>query len=147
DLGGVRLADLVDDPVDHRSTADRQQLLRDRIGERPETRRVSGRQDQRFHDLATVCCKVGQVPSSHEARYFACSSVNWSIAMPIVSSFRRAISASISGGTGYTFRSSSAACWIAYSADNAWFAKDMSITSAGCPSADDRFTSRPSATR
>ena len=41
-----------------------------------------------------------QVPSSHEARYFACSSVSWSISTPIVASLRRAISASISAGTG-----------------------------------------------
>ena len=40
-----------------------------------------------------------QVPSSHEARYFACSSVSWSISTPIVASLRRAISLSISSGT------------------------------------------------
>ena len=40
------------------------------------------------------------VPSSQEARYFACSSVSSSIAMPMVASFRRAISLSISSGTG-----------------------------------------------
>ena len=39
------------------------------------------------------------VPSSHEARYFACSSVSWSIAMPIVASLSRAISSSICFGT------------------------------------------------
>ena len=39
------------------------------------------------------------VPSSHEARYFACSSVSWSIEMPIVASLSRAISSSISFGT------------------------------------------------
>ena len=41
-------------------------------------------------------CPKGQVPSSHEARYFACSSVSWSISTPIVASLRRAISSSIS---------------------------------------------------
>ncbi len=41
----------------------------------------------------------GYVPSSHEARYFACSSVSWSIEMPIVASFSRAISSSIAFGT------------------------------------------------
>src|SRR5436190_8370982 len=40
------------------------------------------------------------VPSSHEARYFACSSVSTSMATPIVSSLSRAISLSISCGTG-----------------------------------------------
>ena len=40
-----------------------------------------------------------QVPSSHEARYFACSSVSLSMSTPIVSSFSRAISRSISSGT------------------------------------------------
>ena len=39
------------------------------------------------------------VPSSHEARYFACSSVSWSIEIPIVASLSRAISSSISFGT------------------------------------------------
>ena len=38
-------------------------------------------------------------PSSHDARYFACSSVSWSIATPIVASLSRAISSSISFGT------------------------------------------------
>ena len=40
----------------------------------------------------------------------ACSSVSTSISTPIVASFSRAISLSISAGTGYTFRSSSPAC-------------------------------------
>src|SRR5581483_10312550 len=40
------------------------------------------------------------VPSSHDARYFACSSVSWSIATPIVSSLSFAIASSISVGTG-----------------------------------------------
>jgi hypothetical protein len=40
------------------------------------------------------------VPSSQLARYLACSSVSWSISMPIVASFSRAISRSISSGTG-----------------------------------------------
>ena len=39
------------------------------------------------------------VPSSHDARYFACSSVSWSMSMSIVASFSRAISRSISSGT------------------------------------------------
>ena len=39
-------------------------------------------------------------PSSHEARYLACSSVSWSISTPIVSSLSRAISSSMSSGTG-----------------------------------------------
>jgi hypothetical protein len=42
---------------------------------------------------------VAQVPSSQEARYLAWSSVSLSISTPIVSSFRRAISLSISSGT------------------------------------------------
>src|SRR5258708_1845699 len=88
-----------------------------------------------------------QVPSSHEARYFACSSVSWSIVTPIVRSLRRAISSSISRGTGYTFRSSEAAFWIAYSVARAWFANDMSITIAGWPSAAEMLTRRPSASR
>jgi len=44
--------------------------------------------------------RLGYVPSSQDARYFACSSESSSIAMPIVASLRRAISLSISSGTG-----------------------------------------------
>jgi hypothetical protein len=44
--------------------------------------------------------RLGYVPSSQDARYLACSSVSSSIAMPIVASLRRAISLSISSGTG-----------------------------------------------
>ena len=40
-----------------------------------------------------------QVPSSHEARYFACSSVSRSMSTPMVASLSRAISLSISSGT------------------------------------------------
>src|SRR5262245_27736073 len=40
-----------------------------------------------------------QVPSSHDARYVACSSVSSSIETPIVASLSRAISSSISFGT------------------------------------------------
>src|SRR4051794_25857697 len=54
--------------------------------------------------------EAAQVPSSHDARYLACSSVSVSIVTPIVASFSRAISSSISVGTGYTFFSSEAAC-------------------------------------
>src|SRR5207244_904340 len=39
------------------------------------------------------------VPSSQDARYLACSSVSRSMSTPIVASFRRAISLSISTGT------------------------------------------------
>ncbi len=46
------------------------------------------------------------VPISHDARYFLCSFVSRSISTPIPASFRRAISLSISTGTGYTFFSS-----------------------------------------
>ncbi len=48
----------------------------------------------------TAVAPTDQVPSSHEARYFACSSVSVSIETPIVASLRRAISSSISRGTG-----------------------------------------------
>ncbi len=40
------------------------------------------------------------VPSSHEDRYFSCSGVRVSISRPMAASFKRAISASISSGTG-----------------------------------------------
>ena len=44
--------------------------------------------------------RASQVPSSHDARYFAWASVSRSIETPIVSSFSRAISSSMSVGTG-----------------------------------------------
>lgn len=43
------------------------------------------------------------VPISHDARYFFCSAVNVSIATPMPVSLSRAISLSMSAGTGYTF--------------------------------------------
>ena len=43
---------------------------------------------------------AAQVPSSQDARYLACSSVSVSMSTPMVASFRRAISLSISAGTG-----------------------------------------------
>ena len=55
------------------------------------------------------------VPSSQDARYFACSSLSLSMSTPMVSSFSRAISSSISVGTGYTFGSRDAAFCTAYS--------------------------------
>ncbi len=65
--------------------------------------------------------------------------------MPNVSSFTRATSSSMAAGTSYTLFSSSSACLNRYSAARAWLAKLMSITLAGCPSAQARFTRRPSA--
>ena len=44
----IRFAHLVEDPVDDRSAADRQELLGNGIRERPEPRGISGRQDQRL---------------------------------------------------------------------------------------------------
>ena len=49
----------------------------------------------------------------------------------------------MSFGTSYTFRSSVAAFWMTHSAESAWFANDMSMTSAGWPSAAARLTSLP----
>src|SRR5215208_5059053 len=49
----VYLVDLVEDPVDDRAPADRQQLLRDAVGERPKTRRVPSRQNERLHVRVT----------------------------------------------------------------------------------------------
>ena len=46
------------------------------------------------------------VPISQDAKYFFCSVVKASIATPMPASFSRAISLSISAGTGYTFFSS-----------------------------------------
>ena len=51
--------------------------------------------------------------------------------IPIAFSFSRAISASISRGTGYTATSSFFSLWTRCSALSAWFAKLMSITLAG----------------
>lgn len=46
------------------------------------------------------------VPISQDARYFFCSFVSVSMVTPIPASFSRAISLSITAGTGYTFFSS-----------------------------------------
>ena len=43
---------------------------------------------------------VRQVPWSQEARYFSCASVSVSMLTPLEASLRRAISRSISSGTG-----------------------------------------------
>jgi hypothetical protein len=45
-------------------------------------------------------CSVLYVPISQLARYFSCSFVSLSICIPIPASLRRAISLSITGGTG-----------------------------------------------
>ena len=47
DLAGIR--DPVEDPVDHRAAAHRQQRLRDGLGQRTEPRRVPGREQQHLH--------------------------------------------------------------------------------------------------
>src|SRR5690349_16733202 len=86
-----------------------------------------------------------QVPISHDARYFCCSGVSVSMATPMAASFNRAISASSSRGMRCTSLPRSLACRTTCSAANAWFANDMSITLAGCPSAAARLMRRPSA--
>src|ERR1700737_2459358 len=91
-----------------------------------------------------VVAAVHCVPDSQPLRYSACSAVRESMAMCIAANFSRAISRSMSSGTGYTFGCSSRACETRYSALSAWLAKLMSMTAAGCPSAAARFTSRPS---
>jgi len=53
----VHFAEPVEDPVDDRPAADREELLGDGVRERPQSRRVPRRQDDR-----------SQVPSSQEAR-------------------------------------------------------------------------------
>jgi hypothetical protein len=60
EVDGVNRVDLgqpVEDPVDDRTAADREQLLGDGVGQRPEPGRVPGGEDDGF-----------QVPSSQEAR-------------------------------------------------------------------------------
>src|SRR5262249_32822622 len=84
------------------------------------------------------------VPWVQEARYASCSAVRVSIWTSIDASLSRAISSSMSRGTTYTFRSRRLPCLTMYSTDSAWFAKLMSITIAGCPSAAARLISRPS---
>ena len=45
----VDLPDVREDPVEDRPAADRQQRLRDVVGERTEPGRVAGREDDRLH--------------------------------------------------------------------------------------------------
>ena len=48
----------------------------------------------------TPCCSVPYVPISQLAKYFTCSFVSVSIFIPMPASLSRAISLSITGGTG-----------------------------------------------
>ena len=50
----TRLGDPVDDPVDHRPAADRQQRLRHRIGERAQARRIASGEEERLHASTTA---------------------------------------------------------------------------------------------
>ncbi len=52
DLVCARLLDSVEDPIHHRPAADGQELLRNRVRERPETRGVAGGEDQGLHTSA-----------------------------------------------------------------------------------------------
>src|SRR5947208_15789348 len=45
----VDFLDFVEDPVHHRPAADRQQLLRNVVGERAQTRRIARRKDEPLH--------------------------------------------------------------------------------------------------
>ena len=63
--------------------------------------------------------------ASFQLSRLPCSSVSVSMATPIVASFRRAISSSMSLGTSYTRRSRVALFATTHSADSAWFAKDI----------------------
>src|SRR5690606_8115475 len=85
------------------------------------------------------------VPRRQVLKYSSCAGVSRSSRTPMLSSFLRATSASMSSGTEYTWRSSFPLFSKSHRALSAWLAKLMSITWAGCPSAAPRFTSRPSA--
>ena len=52
------VANLVQDPVDHRPSAHRQQLLRDRVGERAKASRIARGQDQGDHKPSSVTIAV-----------------------------------------------------------------------------------------
>ena len=79
--------------------------------------------------------------------YFNCSGVIVSIEVPMLFNLRRATSLSMSCGTTYTVFWSFFACFTRYSTESAWFANDMSMTMAGCPSAAARLMRRPSPSR
>src|SRR5512135_489521 len=63
---------------------------------------------------AIRCDCPDQVPISQELRYFSCSGVRTSMRTPMLSSFNRAISLSISSGTRYTVLSKDAWCRYIY---------------------------------
>ena len=56
-LVGARLLDPVEDPVHDRPASDRQQLLRDRVRERTQPRRVARGENQRLHTSAASDCE------------------------------------------------------------------------------------------
>ena len=64
-IESVHFAEPVEDPVDDRPAADREELLRDRVRQRAEPRGVPGREDDRLHVPVAL---PAQVPSSQEAR-------------------------------------------------------------------------------
>src|SRR6185312_14348368 len=99
-------------------------------------------------DFDHECLPGGRhVPMSHDARYFFCSSVSTSIFAPSAASLRRAISRSMLSGTRCTSRDRLAPFSTRYSAASDWFAKLMSMTLAGWPSAAARLIKRPSPSR
>ena len=53
-VGDVRLVELAEHPVDHRPSADGQQVLREVVGQRLEPRRVAGGEDQAVHTPSSV---------------------------------------------------------------------------------------------
>src|SRR5512140_366453 len=87
------------------------------------------------------------VPMSHDARYFCCAAVSTSTFEPIACSLSRAISRSTASGTRCTVFESDLRSFTRYSAPSDWFAKLMSMTLAGCPSAAARLIKRPSPSR
>ncbi len=65
----ARLLDRVEDPVDHRPPADRQQRLGGLLGERPQAHRVAGGEQERLHAATTAPAS----DSTYGGRWTPCS--------------------------------------------------------------------------
>src|SRR5205085_10853487 len=84
------------------------------------------------------------VPVSQLDRYSSCSDVSVSMLSPSERSFSPAISVSTASGSICTPGLSWPLRLTRYSTDKAWFAKLISMTLAGCPSAAAKLIRRPS---
>ena len=132
--------------VDAQRRQERQRRLGRDGRRRKSRRRRQHRRDNPKHAPAVIAggssagggdgCRLGQVPSCHDVRYFSCSAVSTSMLMPMrreleprhlaVDLRRHRVDLLLAGRCGSYGRST---------APSAWLAKLMSMTAGGWPSA------------